>query len=163
MHRLVTYLFAIPFPVVRGRWRVVFRGLRVVVFHAFLVFPFVPLLFFCFPFLFFFGAHTSRLAPMARTLLGVLGHATLNFFVVATRLFLVFCVCPKFCDLAKQRRKVFWGVSEVRKNDFPVYFCWLCVFLLVFLFFSCPTGGLRTKRVRYLNRSYRTENYQLVL
>ena len=50
---------------------------------------------------------------MARTLLGDLGHATLNFFVVAARLFLAFCVCPKFCNLAKQQRKRFWGVSEV--------------------------------------------------
>ena len=50
---------------------------------------------------------------MARTLLGGLGHATLKFLVVAARLFLAFCVCPKFCNLAKQRRKRFWGVSEV--------------------------------------------------
>ena len=43
-----------------------------------------------------------------------------KFFVVAARLFLVFCVCPNFDDLAKQRRKIFWGVSEVGKNDFSV-------------------------------------------
>ena len=71
---------------------------------------------------------------MARTLLGVLEHATFKFFVVAARLFLVFGVCPNFDDLAKQRRKIFWGVSEVGKNDFPVYFCRLCVFFFVFLF-----------------------------
>ena len=55
-----------------------------------------------------------------------------NFFVVAARLFLVFCVCPNFDHLAKQRRKIFWGVSEVGKIDFSVYFCRLCVFFLVF-------------------------------
>ena len=47
----------------------------------------------------------KSLAPRTRTLLGVLGQATLNFVAVATLLFFFFCVCPKFCDLAKQRRK----------------------------------------------------------
>ena len=78
---------------------------------------------------------TSRLVPMTQTLLAVSEHATLKFFVVATRLFLAFCVCPKFCNLAKQRRKIVWGVSEVAKNDFSVYVCWLCTFFLVF--FPC--------------------------
>ena len=55
-----------------------------------------------------------------------------KFFVIAARLFLVFCVCPNFDDPAKQRRKIFWGVSEVGKNDFSVYFCRLCVFFFVF-------------------------------
>ena len=39
-----------------------------------------------------------------------------NFFVVAGRLFLVFCVCLDFDDLANQWRKVYGGVSEVGKN-----------------------------------------------
>ena len=89
---------------------------------------------FCFVF-FFFVTRTSRLAPMARTLLGGLGHAMFNFFVVAARLFLVFCVCLHFDDLAKQWRKILGGVSEVVKNDFSVYFCRMCVFFLV-LYFS---------------------------
>ena len=72
---------------------------------------------------------------MARTLLGSLGQATLQFFVVASRLFLIFCVCPKFCDLAKKGRKIFLGVSEVGKKNFSVYFFWLCVFCLVFEIF----------------------------
>ena len=67
-------------------------------------------------------------------MLGVLGQATLNFVAVATLLFCCFCVCPKFCDLAKQRRKVFLGVSEVGKIDFALYFFWLCVFFSVFYF-----------------------------
>ena len=79
------------------------------------------------------SAHKS-LAPRIRTLLGVLRHATLNFLAVATLLFFFFCVCPKFCDLAKQRRKIFVGVSEVGKMDFALYFFWLCVFFLVFHF-----------------------------
>ena len=70
------------------------------------------------------SAHKS-LAPRARTLLGVLGHATLNFVAVATLLFCSFCECPKFCDLATQRRKMFLGVSEVGK----IVFC--ALFLLV--------------------------------
>ena len=90
--------------------------------------PVALLLFVC---VLFWGAHKS-LAPRARTLLGVLGQATLSFFAVASLLFFFFCECPKFCDLAKQRRKIFRAVSEVGKNDFPVYFCWLCVFFLVF-------------------------------
>ena len=74
---------------------------------------------------FFCGAHKS-LAPRARTLLGGLGQATLSFFAVATLLFFYFCECPKFWDLAKQRHKMFWGVSEVGKDDFSLYFIWLC-------------------------------------
>ena len=54
-----------------------------------------------------------------------------NFFVVAARLFLVFCVCLNFDDLAKQWHKMFGGASEVVKNNFSVYFCRLCVFFLV--------------------------------
>ena len=77
------------------------------------------------------SAHKS-LAPRARTLLGVLGQATLNFVAVATLLFCFFCECPKFCVLAKQRRKMFFGVSEVGKIDFALYFCWLCVFFVIF-------------------------------
>ena len=79
----------------------------------------------------FWGAHKS-LAPRARTLLSVLGQATLSFFAVATLSFFFFCECPKFCDPAKQRRKNFGGVSEVGKDDFLLYFFWLCVFFLVF-------------------------------
>ena len=75
----------------------------------------------------FWGAHKS-LAPRARTLLGGLGQATLSFFGVATLLFVVFGECPIFCDLAKQRRKIVGGVSEVGKDDFSLYFCWRCVF-----------------------------------
>ena len=67
-------------------------------------------------------------------MLGVLGQATLNFVTVATLLFCCFCVCPKFCDLAKQRRKMFLGISEVGKIDFALYFFWLCVFFSVFYF-----------------------------
>ena len=68
-------------------------------------------------------------------MLGVLGQATLNFVAVATMLFFFFCECPKFFNLAKQRRKkFFWGVSEVGKLNFALYFLWLCVFFLVFFF-----------------------------
>ena len=71
----------------------------------------------------FWGGHKS-LAPRARTLLGGLGQATLSFFAVATLLFVFFGECPKFCDLAKQRRKIVGGVSEVGKDDFSLYFFW---------------------------------------
>ena len=83
----------------------------------------------------FWGAHKS-LAPRARTLLGGLGQATLSLFAVATLLFFFFCECPKFCDLAKQQRKIFGGVSEVGKDDFSLYFFWLSVLFLVFYFSS---------------------------
>ena len=83
----------------------------------------------------FWGAH-KFLAPRACTLLGGLGQATLSFFAVATLLFVFFCECPKFCDLAKQRRKIFGGVSEVGKDNFSLYFFWRCVVFLVFYFFS---------------------------
>ena len=83
----------------------------------------------------FWGAHKS-LAPRARTLLGGLGQATLSFFAVATLLFVFFGECPKFCDLAKQRRKIVGGVSEVGKDDFSLYFFWRCVIFLVFYFSS---------------------------
>ena len=81
----------------------------------------------------FWGAHKS-LAPRARTLLGGLGQATLSFFAVATLLFVFFGVCPIFCDLAKQRRKIVGGVSEAGKDDFSLYFCWRCVFFSYFYF-----------------------------
>ena len=83
----------------------------------------------------FWGTHKS-LAPRTRTLLGGLGQAKLSFFAVATLLFVFFCECPKFCDLAKQRRKFFWGVSEVGRDDFPLYFPRRCVIFLVFFFLS---------------------------
>ena len=82
----------------------------------------------------FWGAHGS-LAPRARTLLGGLGQATLSFFAVATLLFVFFGECPKFCDLANQRRKIVGGVSEVGKDNFSLYFFRRCVIFLV-LFFS---------------------------
>ena len=112
------------------------------VFACFLLFFIVCV----FPFFFLpcgWGAHKS-LAPRTRTLVGVLGHATLNFVAVATLLFVVFCECPKCCDLAKQRHKAFWGVSEVGKNNFSVEFCCLYVFFLVFMFFMLiqPWGPL---------------------
>ena len=81
------------------------------------------------------SVHKS-LAPRTRTLLGVLGQATLNFVAVATLLFFSFCVCPKFCVLAKQRLNFFVGVSEGGKIDFALYFFWLCAFFLVFSFSS---------------------------
>ena len=93
--------------------------------------------------------HTDRLAPMARTLLGGLGHATLNFFVVAARLLWAFCVCPKFCDLAKQRRKTFWEVSEVAKNGISVCFCRLCVFFLFLFFPAAITQRRRIGQITY--------------
>ena len=77
------------------------------------------------------SAHKS-LAPRTRTLLGVLGQATLIFVAIATLLFFYLCGCPKFCDIAKQRRKRFVGVF------------WLCVFFLVFCFFCCDRATLDT-------------------
>ena len=89
----------------------------------------------------FWGAHKS-LAPRARTLLGGLGQATLSSFAVATLLFVLFGECPKFCDLAKQRRKIVGGVSEVGKDDFSLYFFWRCVIFLVFYFSSAAIARL---------------------
>ena len=63
--------------------------------------------------------------------------ATLNFVTVATLLFFFFCECPKFCNLAKQRRKTFWGVSEIGKIDFAVFFSGSASFSWLFLFFCC--------------------------
>ena len=83
----------------------------------------------------FRGAHKS-LAPKARTLLGVLGQATLSFFAVATLLFFFFCKCPKFCDLAKQRRKIFGGFLRSEKTIFCFFlsgcasFSWFFFLLL---------------------------------
>ena len=96
----------------------------------------------------FWGAHKS-LAPGARTLLGVLGHATLKFFAVAILLFF-FCECPKFCDPAKQLRKILLGgFLRLEKTIFRFFFFWLCVFFLVFssiqigerIFFVILSGG----------------------
>ena len=92
----------------------------------------------------FWGAHKT-LAPRARTLLGGLGQALLSFFAVATLLFVFFGECPNFCDLAKQRRKIVGGVSEVGKDDFSLYFCWRCVIFSVFYFSSAAIARLVKK------------------
>ena len=75
------------------------------------------------------SVHKS-LAPRTRTLLGVLGQATLNFVAVATLLFFFFCECPKFCDLAKQRREIFWGFLRSGKS------------ILRFIFSGCASFSL---------------------
>ena len=67
------------------------------------------------------SVHKS-LAPRTRTLLGVLGQATLNFVAVATLLFCCLCECPKFCDLAKQRRKMFLGFLRSEKSILRFFF-----------------------------------------
>ena len=92
---------------------------------------FYPMLSFFFLSCWCWGAHKSS-APTACTLLTVLGHATFSFPVLATLVFVVFCECPIIFDLAKQRRENLWGVSEVGKSDFSIYFCWLYLFFLVF-------------------------------
>ena len=94
----------------------------------------------------FWGAHKS-LAPKARTWLGGLGQATLSFFAVATLLFVFFGECPKFCDLAKQRRKIVGGVSEVGKDDFSLYFFWRCVFFWYFIFLLLRSRDAKNTRL----------------
>ena len=127
MHGLVTYLFAIPlFPC--GP-RLLACGLSWFLCSGFswvLCFWFCPS-----PFVFSL-THTSRLASTARTLLGGLRRATFNFAAFVALLFLIFPAYPTVFDLAKQRRKMFWGVSEDGENDFSCSFCWLCVCFLVF-------------------------------
>ena len=134
MHGVVTYLFVIPlFP--RGPWPLACGlpwfacgGVSCFLCFGVRVFPFV-----LFPSFLFFDAHkppSSYGTHFARWF----GARNFKFFVVAACLFLASCVCPKFYDLAKQRRKIFWGVSEVGKNDFSVHFCRLCVFFLGFFF-----------------------------
>ena len=99
------------------------------------------------------SAHKS-LAPRTRTLLGVLGQAALIFVAVATLLFFFFCECPKFCDLAKQRRKIFVGVSEVGKIDFALYFFWFCVFFFVFFFHVHQAWYCMGRRCAALSRIF---------
>ena len=106
------------------------------------------------------SAHKS-LGPRTRTLLGVLGQATLNFVAVGTVLFFFFCGCPKFCDLAKQRRKIFWGVSEVGKIDLALYFFWLCVFFLVF--FSSAASARRKKSIWITLRTFQSNCYRALV
>ena len=107
--------------------RTLLGGLEHAIFNFFVFAARLFLLFVSFHLPCCWSVHKS-LAPRTRTLLGVLGQATLNFVAVATLLFFSFCVCPKFSDLARQRRKIFVGVSEVGKFDFALCFFWLCVF-----------------------------------
>ena len=160
MHGAVTYLFVIPLSS-RGPWscylclwfgvspfvvfpsfffmaRTLLGGLEHAMFNFFVVAARLFLVLASILLLCCWSAHKS-LAPRGRTLLGVLGQATLIFVAVATLLFFCFCECPKICDLAKQRRKIFVGVSEVGKIDFALYFFWLCVFFLVFHFLLLQT------------------------
>ena len=60
-----------------------------------------------------------------------------KFFVIAARLFLVFCVCPNFDDLAKQRCIIFWGVSEVGKTISLFFFVGCASFSWFFFFLCC--------------------------
>ena len=106
----------------------------------------------------FWGAHKS-LAPRARTLLGGLGQATLSFFAVVTLLFVFFGECPIFCDLAKQRRKIVGGVSEVGKDDFSLYFCWRCVFFSLFYFPSAAIARRHWDLSQPMSPLYRTGGY----
>ena len=134
MHGLVTYLCAIPlFP--RGPWPLA-CGLSL-----FLWGGFSCVLFFCFCASLFVSSFLTRksgLASTARTFLGGLGHATFNFAAVVALLFLIFPACPTVLDLAKQRRTIVLGVSEVGKHD--CYFFWLCFSFFVFYFFSAAIG-----------------------
>ena len=93
------------------------------------------------------SAHKS-LAPRTRTLLGALGQATLNFVAVATLLFFFLCECPKFCDLAKHRRKFFWGGSEVGKINFALFFSGCASFS--WFFFSSVAIAQHRWLVHYL-------------
>ena len=110
------------------------------------------------------GAHKS-LAPRARTLLGGLGNATLSSFAVATLLFVLFGECPKFCDLAKQRRKIVGGVSEVEKDVFSLHFFWRCVIFLVSFFLLLRSRDRPTDRPtdRNVIRPIFWHEYQIVM
>ena len=88
------------------------------------------------------SVHKS-LAPRTRTLLGILGQATLNFVAVATLLFFYFSVYPKFCDLAKQRR--LWGFLR-SENRFCALFS---LVLRPFLRFSFSSAAI-ARRVAHL-------------
>ena len=93
------------------------------------------------------SAHKS-LAPRARTLLGGLGHATLSFFAVATLLFVFFCECPKFCDLAKQRRKILGGFLRSERTIFRFIFSGGASFSWFFIFFLLRSRDFFSKRVK---------------
>ena len=124
--------------------RTLLGGLEHAMFNFFIVAARLFLVFASIHLLCCWSAHKS-LAPRTRPLLGVLGQATLIFVALATLLFFVFCECPQFCDLVKQRRKTFVGVSEVGKIDFALYSFWLCVFFLVFYFLL-----LRSRATRHM-------------
>ena len=100
------------------------------------------------------SAHKS-LAPRTRTLLGVLGQATLNFVTVATLLFFSFCECPKFCDLAKKRCKMFFGGFPGRKDRFCALFFLVVRLFLGFLFSSAAIGRRRVSSGMTLRKSAR--------
>ena len=105
---------------------------------VFLVCGLVFLLLLCFLLFFFCLTRTSLLAPTARTLLGGLEHALLNFFVVAARLFLVFASILLLCcwsaqkSLAPRTRTLLgvWGDATLN---------FVAVATLLFFFFCvCP-------------------------
>ena len=124
IYACVTYLFVIPL-FSRGPW------------SCFLCLWFGVSPFIVFP-SFFFLTRTSRLAPVARTLLGGLEHAMFNFFVVAARLFLVFASIPLLCcwsahkSLAPRTRTLL-GVLRQATLIFVAV-----ATLLFFFFCECP-------------------------
>ena len=124
MHGAVTYLFVIP----------LFSHGPLSCFLC-LWFGVSPLV--VFP-SFFFLTRTSRLAPMARTLLGGLEHAMFIFFVVAARLFLVFASIHLLCcwsahkSLAPRTRTLLGVLGQAT-------LIFVAVATLLFLFFcECP-------------------------
>ena len=111
----------------------------------------------------FWGAHKS-LAPRARTLLGVLGQATLSFFAVATLLFFFSVSVLDFATSPNSGVKLFGGVSGVGRDDFLLYFFWLCVFFLVFIFFCCVrASSWKMIKHRGLNEQTQHDSYSLPL
>ena len=104
------------------------------------------------------------LVPRTSTLLGFLGQAQLKFVVAGTLIFMVFCWCPKFCDFAKQRRKMFWEVSEAGENEFPALSFPAVPFSSSFFFSAAiagdPKQGFYNVRMswRSCNEVYRQQN-----
>ena len=84
----------------------------------------------------------------------------LNLFVVAARFFLVFCVCPNFDDLVKQRRKFYGGFLRSEKTislfifDGSAFFSWF--------FFSAAIARDETTDPRHNRTPYNTTLIKIV-
>ena len=144
---LVCHTFASPWSVVVRVWSSMVRMCWCFVLSLFS--GLVPLLLFCFPF--FFLTCRSRLAPMARTLLGVLGHATQRNATQNSSLSRLACSWRSVCVLSfatsqNSGVKLFGGFLRSQKTISLFIFVGCSSFSSLFFFLLLRSCDMRSQK-----------------